>query len=500
MFCKRKDKLSKTIEWLIINNVIDNNRNIITEKSDLNRKLNKLNIFFKNEYGINNLKLFNIKNNKLEINYDVFNIINNYEYLKNLNQDFNLKLFQNTITPNSFNIENTINNTDIIKNYSDEKKEYFKKYFFNNYKNINFNIDKSILKHIIANDINNNFANYLYNTDQNNDNYFSKISELLLKNNKQLLYTYLHNDTILIRRNQSNQKSFQVLLFNFLFKNFLNNKINFNLDFKQKFNQIVNENNDYNFINISQYSDKYENKNLIDFFLNILKTNKIIINYNLLKNILEYDIFKIFVDLIDVNKFEESFNNYVNYENKYTHDILENLSDFNSDNKLNYIINNYVNNFKKPYLFFENINKNLFYEKSNLLFKNYYDLEDNNNFNIYIIDLENVLTYDNIFKEYYVDNYNEELNFIEKNKNKNIFFKNSSYGSDKLLINNPVNIFGSVINKKLYLNKKLIFNNLNDKILNKNNKFEKTENFKLFINNEQPENEILKLLNCKHYE
>ena len=316
-----------------------NNFNIIIEKDNEIKKLNKKILFLEQE-----IKEIKEKYNELKIKYEMNinnNIINNTNSnanSNNISMSFNEnKLYQyNSKKNNFYNYENSKNNLD-------------------NLDNINFNSRKFIFhkaRHTTDFSYNNLLNNHAYNNIEKEENYFimkPKKSQKKFKNNKYLSLMTSANKNILNKESNNNPSSTKAYNNNsFLYKKSpIKSKINKSLIGKRKVNNFLN-------INDSLFNNSNKENKKISEILYFKKNN----NSN--------------ISIINNNNPNIILTSTRSYSSKFSYNEELNLLpklDL-SPNDLYYFFNYSLYNFKIDEMKFSIINYSL-NEKSK--FKLYYD-------------------------------------------------------------------------------------------------------------------------------
>ena len=315
-----------------------NNFNIIIEKDNEIKKLNKKILFLEQE-----IKEIKEKYNELKIKYEMNinnNIINTNSNANsnNISMSFNEnKLYQyNSKKNNFYNYENSKNNLD-------------------NLDNINFNSRKFIFhkaRHTTDFSYNNLLNNHAYNNIEDKENYFliyPKKSQKKFKNNKYLSLMTSANKNILNKESNNNPSSTKAYNNNsFLYKKSpIKSKINKSLIGKRKVNNFLN-------INDSLFNNSNKENKKISEILYFKKNN----NSN--------------ISIINNNNPNIILTSTRSYSSKFSYNEELNLLpklDI-SPNDLYYFFNYSLYNFKIDEMKFSIINYSL-NEKSK--FKLYYD-------------------------------------------------------------------------------------------------------------------------------
>ena len=325
-----------------------NNFNIIIEKDNEIKKLNKKILFLEQE-----IKEIKEKYNELKIKYEMNinnNIINNTNSngnSNNISMSFNEnKLYQyNSKKNNFYNYENSKNNLD-------------------NLDNINFNSRKFIFhkaRHTTDFSYNNLLNNHAYNNIEKEENYFimkPKKSQKKFKNNKYLSLMTSANKNIQNKESNNNPSSTKAYNNNsFLYKKSpIKSKINKSLIGKRKVNNFLN-------INDSLFNNSNKENKKISEILYFKKNN----NSN--------------ISIINNNNPNIILTSTRSYSSKFSYNEELNLLpklDL-SPNDLYYFFNYSLYNFKIDEMKFSIINYSL-NEKSK--FKLYYDSTINHSYDI----------------------------------------------------------------------------------------------------------------------
>ena len=325
-----------------------NNFNIIIEKDNEIKKLNKKILFLEQE-----IKEIKEKYNELKIKYEMNinnNIINNTNSnanSNNISMSFNEnKLYQyNSKKNNFYNYENSKNNLD-------------------NLDNINFNNRKFIFhkaRHTTDFSYNNLLNNHAYNNIEKEENYFimkPKKSQKKFKNNKYLSLMTSANKNIQNKESNNNPSSTKAYNNNsFLYKKSpIKSKINKSLIGKRKVNNFLN-------INDSLFNNSNKENKKISEILYFKKNN----NSN--------------ISIINNNNPNIILTSTRSYSSKFSYNEELNLLpklDL-SPNDLYYFLNYSLYNFKIDEMKFSIINYSL-NEKSK--FKLYYDSTINHSYDI----------------------------------------------------------------------------------------------------------------------
>ena len=397
------------------------------------------------------------------------NIFNAYNSIRNDSALFNTRLIKNRKTTNlisNININN-LNNSNIYTDsiYNKEKNDYTNKSLYNNYRNY-------------LNNGNSSFKNRLYNFNINNKKSyisdFKNMNKEIKKNtiNNSFLKKYIINTNKVIENNSFNTKIRKVSSIDYLYNNktkksekrshninFINeNKSDFNISEKRKENKIGEiETNNSNLSNRNININKFINKNNCDNIINKKEQNIIgKPNENELKSN-NKDVYNL--------KVNDMANNNNNSSSLISENIIKSIQYISNNNNCNNINNQNIS---------INININNNNENKNN-FLNDRKKEKTKNIR------GNEYKFNNESKKYSIK-ISEESNKNKINLNKKIDIdeqmqKNKDYINNFISKNKKKHIDNNKINKKETTKEKLEIklkdNNLEEKIINKNQKDKK---------------------------
>ena len=453
-----------------INNNIDNNINNNINPSINNNAINKNNI--NDMFNINDNISEYYKNNFNNIDIDKNNINSNSIYIYNIENIENIdknniinKINNNNINEvNNINILSSSNNN--INNSNNEKEANNKDIMANTniINQINDNNKKNATSSLNlinkSNDMNNNIdINYnKQNINNNNDNDNITINNLNncenikiiknLNNFENIINNNINNDNV---KKMNNLHNFENINNNIKMMNNLNNIENINnLNNIENINNLENNNNKLNEIN---NNENVNNKNITHIINNINNINKMSNNFNNINN--NFNINSIFINRENINSEKENkFNN--NYNNILINNQRNHILNENS-------INQGINLINKKSKEIEDINKNINYNYLTELNNN-----DNEQSNVIENKSEEIIRNDNIFN----NNYNSELLLNENIKYYDITQNKTVINEENIIIKNDEN---NVNENKEISNENLTDKNIpkNDGIKIDNNYIEK---------------------------